>query len=289
MKSCPKCGHKRHIWNLSQYCPECKTNLMFYGFEERFYADAKLAEMSLANVRMKLAKVKTGLIGGKLQIARFAVVLLPILALLISFGSLTVSLPVYSKTIDISLIGLISVFTDGTFSLLGSITNAAVIGPTVSQFQLALYGFIGCAAFAVLILLLTILCFVSFKKMSVVLCTLSVLGMASSIFTAVSVKRILPIEELVNVTNGFGVFIVCVAFIVVFALNFIIAKNGLPIEYKPGDVERVEMRKLYRKNKTTLDDIPYPIFQTEEERAERQAAIEKTAAELAEAVERGDM
>ncbi len=36
MTRCPKCGTKLHIYNISQYCPQCKTNLMYADFKKSF-------------------------------------------------------------------------------------------------------------------------------------------------------------------------------------------------------------------------------------------------------------
>ena len=280
MKPCPKCGYERKIWNLSQYCPECKTNLMFYGFEDRFYTDAKMAEMSLANVRVKLQKVKTGLIGGKLQIARLVCAFLPLLTLFVPFGEVEVNLPVYSKSVQIGAIGLFSSFTDGMFSLLGKIGSAAVIGDCAEQLKVSLSALIACAVFAVLVILLSILCFISFKKMAAILCALSGAGIVTAIYTAVSVNGISPVGALVIVKGGLGALAVCAGFAATLALNLIIAVKGLAIEFKPGDVERVDVSKRLHSGELTLADIPYPVYQTEEEKAARQAAVEKTASEI---------
>ena len=68
--------------------------------------------MSLANVRMKVAKVKGGLIGGPLAIARLAVMLPVLLSLLVPFGSASVTLPMYEKTVSFGGIGLYRAWTD---------------------------------------------------------------------------------------------------------------------------------------------------------------------------------
>ena len=53
MANCPKCGHKLRLTDLSQFCPECGVNMRFVGFEENFYREAKYAELSQANVKVK--------------------------------------------------------------------------------------------------------------------------------------------------------------------------------------------------------------------------------------------
>lgn len=288
MTPCPKCGQKRKIYNISQYCPNCKTNLFFYGFEERFYEDAKAAEMSLANVRVKLQKVKTGLVGGKLQVMRLASVLLPVLALLIPFKGINISLPVYSKSISVGAIGLFSSFSDGTLSVLSKLSGASIVGDAAALLQRTMYGLLACAAAAVLVFLLSVLSFISFKKMATIISAVSLAGVAAGFFTGVTVSSIKPLGEFITVQSGYGIYAVCAAFLIVSILNLVIAVNGLNITYKPGDTERIEMRRKYKNKEISLADIPYPIYMTEEERVKRQAAIEKTAAEMAQAVEGGE-
>lgn len=282
MKPCPKCGHKRKIWELSQYCPKCKTNLMFYGFEERFYEDAKKAEMSLANVRVKLEKVKTGLVGNKLAIVRLVCMLLPAAAMLLPFGKVEFTSDIFSKTLSLGIIDLFSALLDGTLGLLNKMSASPVYGETTAAVSAVMTGLLICAVAAVLVLLLTILCFISFKKMAAIICSASVVYLAAGIYTAVCFSHIQNVESLVKVQGGFGFYALCAAAVIVFAVNLIIARKSLPITYKPGDIERVEMRKRYLKKEIALADIPYPIFMTEEEREQREEAIAKTAAEIAE-------
>lgn len=280
MKYCPKCNGRIHIYNVSQYCPHCKTNLMYYGFEERFYRDAKLAEMSLANVRVKMQKLKVGLVGGRLQIMRLATMLLPIAALLVPFGSLNVSLPVFSRTYAVSGLGVYNAFSDGTFSLLGQLEGAAIVGSDAKALQTAFFALIATAALAVITLLCTLLSFISYKKMARALCALSLLGIGGGVATAVMAGKLSSYGTLLTYKgNLLGLVAVVLCFGAVFALNLVVAIKGLAVEFKPGDLERVEVRRKYLKKEITLDQLSYPIFQTEEERKAREEAIKKTEAE----------
>ncbi len=277
MAVCPKCKRKLKPTDWGQICPGCGVNLMFYGFEDRFYTDAKYAEMGFAKVRVWLMKVKTALIGGKLQIARLSLMLLPVVALLIPLGSLTVSLPLYSKNISIGGIGIYTAFTDGTFSALGGLKDALIVGDTVSRLQTEFFALIGIAAFAVLIFLCEILCFISIKKMSVILCILSMLGIADTVFLMIYFRGIANAASktgsLIEASNGFGGYALLAAFFTLFVLNAIIVKKGLYIEYKEGDLYRVEVARKLKRGEITLDDIPQPIYETEQEREEREKSI----------------
>ncbi len=282
MKNCPKCGGKIHIYNVSQYCPHCKTNLMFYGFEERFYRDAKITELSMANVRVKFQKFKVGLVGGRLQILRLLAMLLPVAALLAPHGSVSINLPVFSKTFSVDGLGFFNAFSDGTFNLLGSFKDAMIIGETAKILQTAYFALLATAVFAVLALVFTVLGFVSFKKMAASICVFSVLGIGAGVTTTVISSRLVSVGEMIAAKSSpLGLIALIVGFGIVFALNFVIAKKGLPIEYKPFDLERMEVRKKYLKNQINLDDLPFPIYETEEEKEARLAKIRKTEEEYA--------
>ena len=288
MQRCPKCGYERKFWQLSQYCPGCKTNLMFYGFEDRFYEDAKKAEMSLAGVRMKVARVKAGLIGGMLPILRFASVLPVILALLIPFGSVTLSTSIYERKLSFGGIGLYTVMTDGMFSLLEQLSDGEILGPSAAQIKTVYMAELVLIAIAAVLLVCTVLSFISFKKMAVILCVVCVGGIGATTVTAILFSHILSLENLLTVKSGPAVFAASAAFALCFFLNLQIARKGLPISYRPGDPERVATSKRYKRHELTLEEIPFPIFQTEEERAAREQAIQETSEKLRQAQKETD-
>lgn len=287
MSKCPKCGYELHLWNVSQFCPGCKTNLMYADFEKKFFEDAKKTEMSLANIRVMIAKLKAVFIGGKLQYARLISIVLPLLALFVPVGGAVFTLPIYTKSVSVSALGFYNAFSDGLFSLLGSIKNAAIIGSAAGKLLLAFYALLGAAAAAVMIVLFTVLSFISIKKMAALLCGCSVLGMAASITSFVFIAGVQDSGSLISSSKGIGAFILMAAFAVVFVFNFMIARKGIEVICKEGDPERMEMRRRYLKKKISLDDIPFPIYESEEERAAREESIAKTEQYLEEAEEAG--
>ena len=68
MANCPKFGKHLHVYNVSQYCPGCGVNINFYGYAERFTKEAKMSELSMANVHVKIRRIKAAYIGSKLAI-----------------------------------------------------------------------------------------------------------------------------------------------------------------------------------------------------------------------------
>lgn len=252
---------------------------MFYGFEKRFYADAKYAEMGFAKVRVKMVRIKAALIGGKLQIARLCLSLLPLLVLAIPMGGAQLATNQFEKSITFGIFGLYTAFSDGTLNLVSAIKSA----PAVSQVATALFNaYMGLAAVAVcalLVLLLSALCFLGAKVMARLVCAVCLLGEVCSIeliFLENSFTK--AVQGLVFTTETKSSLITLIggviAFAIVFALNIGIARKGIAVEYKEGDLYRVEMAKKLKKGEITLDDISQPVYETEEERVTREKAIQ---------------
>ena len=80
MAKCPKCNARLHIYNVSQFCPKCGTNMRYVNFEENFLREAKIAELTQATVHVKVRRLKAAFVGGKLQILRLVFMLLPVAA-----------------------------------------------------------------------------------------------------------------------------------------------------------------------------------------------------------------
>lgn len=278
--SCPNCGRKLTIFDWKQTCPECGINLMYHGFEERFYEDAKKAELGLARTRVWWAKVMSCLLGGVLQKLRLFLVLLPVLAALIPVCSLQTALPLYSAETKISLIGLISAFSDGTMNLVMSLRGGEIIGSTMNALFLVGASFAVCVLLAALLIVCEIICFAGPKVMSVILCVLSGFGIVSSAVTAYAAfalgKAVSGYSSLFSFKSGFGAFALIFAFAVYFAVCTVICVKGIKIKYKDGDLYRMQVAKKIKKGEMTFDELPWPIFETAEEHAERMQAIADT-------------
>lgn len=274
MAKCPKCEKKLRIVDWRPECPHCGVNVFYYGFEERFYADAKRSEMDAAKIRMKWARVKAAFIGGKLPIARLLLTLLPLAALLVPFGSLTVSLPLFEKTVPFSGIGLVTAFTDGTFGWLSSLGQSAAAGEQATAAVRALIGVGSAALFAVLLVLFELLCFIHIKRMAAVMAAASVFGFAGAVFTATAAGAFTnqTAGGLLTGSRGPGVFFAAAAFGLIFILNLIVARKGIRVSYKEGDDYRVETARKFKRGETTLEEIPLPVYSAENARQARGGA-----------------
>lgn len=277
---CPGCNRRLTLLDWKQTCPECGTNLIFHGFEERFYEDAKYSELGLAKVRVWWAKVLSCFFGGKLQVMRLIFILLPPAALLVPFCGFHIELPLYSSDISINLIGAISAFTDGTVNAVLSLGGAPVTGIAVSALASVFIAFVGALLCGVLIILFQILCFLGAKAISCVICAFSVLGAGFCVYSIFASKALADavqgFDTLFSFTGGLGAYVAIAAFAAVFVPNLLLAVKGVNIKYKEGDLYRVDIAKKLKRGEIKLEDLPQPIFETEEERIERERAIEDT-------------
>ena len=272
MAVCPKCGKKLKITDISQYCPSCGVNMRFYGFEERFFNEAKHAELAFAGWHVRFRHLKAAFIGSKLTKARLIVMLLPVLSLLVPAANVTMNLPYRSDDVSLGLMGLVNVFSGDVFNYINSMTGAALSGGLFSAYKTALFCEAGVAVFAVLAFLLSLLCFISVKNMQKITSIASFLGILMCCITAwslFSMKNIVASSstDIFIFKIGFGLIITAIMFAVVAAVNLLIVKKGIPIEYEEGDLERVEIAKKVKAGVLNIDDLPQPVVETAATRA----------------------
>lgn len=261
MSTCPKCQKKLKITDIGQNCPHCGVNMRFYNFDKTFVEEAKQAELSMANVHVKLRKFKTALIGSKLAIARLVLGFLPVVSMLLPVGNISLDIPFAAQEFSVSGLGLYTIFSNGVLNLLMSLMSAPINGKAFTFIMIVLGVYLVAALCAVLSLLFSILSFISIKKMARAICGLGIIGAVCGVVSTVLCARI-PQSAVINGGASFGVAAIIVLFGVVFAVNFIIAKNGLPIEFEEGDLERYEIRKKVLKGEIRLEDLPQPIVET---------------------------
>ena len=272
MAVCPKCKQKLGLFDWGQNCPHCGVNMRFYNFEENFYREAKVAELSAAKVSIKIKRLKAAFIGGTLPIARLSVLLLPLLSVLIPVLHFSLRLPFTEKAYALSGLGLYQMFSDQTLSYILSMANDAFNGAAFSALRLVLFAEVGAAVLGLLAFLLTLLCFISIKKMSVVLCAVCALGMADSVAILITALKFCASaaglsESVLTGSMSVGAVVTFLMFAIVFVLNLLIAVKGVEIEYGEGDLERAEIARKIKNGELKLEDLPQPIVETSETRA----------------------
>ncbi len=269
MAKCPKCGAKLRIWNISQFCPKCGVNMRFYGFEEKFYRDAKNAELAHAAFHIKVRHFKGALVGSKLMIARLALAFLPLIVLLLPAGNFHFEMPFKSADFSAGLLGIVNLVMGSDLGFIFGMGNSALAGAEFGAVINALIAYAVVAVFAVGILLSTILCFVSIKNMQKVICGFAAGGIIASIAAQIVMcMSVATLKDAVMITGnaGFGLYLSVFAFAVVFAVNLIIHKQGVPVEYDEGMVERAAIYQKVKAGEINIDDLPQPVVETEETR-----------------------
>jgi len=279
MANCPNCNKKLRLTDWRPNCPKCGVNLMFYGFEEKFYEDAKLTELSLAGMRTKTKRAGASFVGNLTAKLRLCTCLLPLAALLLPMGTLRAALPFAEKQWSAGLMGL--------FGLMGSTDELSFLRQTINpgQAELFRYGLLmlGAAALAfamgALVFSGSALTFISVKPTSAIAGTASVLG---ALACAVGFASGLLLRQssaalhspIFSGSLGWGALLTFAAFCFTAVLNLRLAKKGVPVHYAEGDYERAQIYKRVKKGELKLADLPYPVVETEATR-EEEALIQK--------------
>lgn len=278
MAKCPKCGKKLRLIDMSQYCPSCGVNMRFYNFEENFYREAKLAELTNANIHVKIRRFKAAFIGSKLAIARLIVMVFPLLGFLIPACSFSVSMPYRTMGIHINALELYGILSGSDFGFINTMAGSAVAGAEFAAMRSMMFVYLVGAVFAVAVLLTSILCFISYKNMQKITAVCAGLGILSSIASIVFMfaTKSKVGSVMVSFTDGFGLYACIVLCAAALAVNLLLWKKGIPVEYDEGMEERVAIYKQYKQGKVNLEDLPQPIVETEATR-EIDREIEKEA------------
>lgn len=266
MSTCPKCQKKLKLTDIGQNCPHCGVNMRFYNFDKTFVEEAKKAELSMANVHVKLRKFKAALIGSRLAVARFVLGFLPVVSMLLPVGNVFLNIPFAAQEFPVSGLGIYTIFSNGVLNLLISMMSAPVNGKAFSYVMLTIGVYVFAALCAVLTLLFTIFNFISVKKMARAICSLGIIGVLCGVAATVLCGGFAS-SGIITGGVSFGVAAIIVLFGMDFAVNLKIAQNGLPVEFEEGDLERYEIRKKVLKGEIKLADLPQPIVETAATRA----------------------
>jgi len=278
---------------------------MFYGFEERFYEDAKRSELSMASMRVGSKRTKAGLAGSLWAKIRLCVCALPLASLLLPWGSLRASMPFGAKTWQAGLLGFMNLFMGNAvespyllsvwgkdfagkgevkalmaqgFPFLQSMWNSE--WSHLFQRGIILFGATALAALlAVLVLIISLFSFTSLKRMSKIAGVLSILGAltcAGGFAAGIVLQNASGALANPNFSGalGYGALLGLAMFLCTAIANFTLAKKGVQVEFAEGDVERREIWQKVKKGEIQLESLPFPVVETAETR-EREEMIEK--------------
>ncbi len=275
---CPKCGGEIPFYDLKPNCRHCGVNILYYSQEAQLAHDAKRTELEGAAARMVIARVKAAYIGSKAAIARTIVSVSSAAVLLLSFGSLKLTVPFFEKTLSAGLLGVITGMDD--LKQLPTYLKSAMFSDYAKAFLLPM------GVLAILLLLVTvlfflfILCFLSLEKTAKAMRNTSLVGAVIALLGQIAVlvmdfARPLPATPAAQIHAGWGGFAIAAVWFAVFFLNRLMLKQGIEPPYRENDIKRRELLKKVRKGEVDLDSLPLPVLESEQEREERLKALEE--------------
>lgn len=276
--SCPKCGTALKIYQMSPYCKKCGVHLMFASFEGQFEKDRRVAEMSMANFRYNMIRLKSAYVGGLAQKLRIAFAFVPLFALLLPLGSMAVQTPFYESSFTLNAIDVIANgILGGLFGQLGTFAQGPVFGAAASALHTCMLAYLVMTAAAVLVLLIGALGFIGNKKASVLTIVFSAVGMVGAVLTKITGASLVAAANatgsLVNADCGMLFVVALLLFVPPVVASVLCLKNPPERVFREGDELRVDYRRKWKKGEIDLLDIPAPIYESDEDRAERKRLI----------------
>ncbi|MBQ6932472.1 MAG: hypothetical protein IJN38_10110 [Clostridia bacterium] len=266
---CPNCNGEIGRFELAPECKHCGANIFYCQQEKLLTDDAKMCELEFASFRILKEKLKTAFIGGPIQIMRIAAMVAAIGIIFIPFVTLSAFLPLFEAKFSLGAWGVYQAFTGGE---LEALLNLREYIPDVFTATLVL-----CVLFVLVFLMglgvfgTLILSFINIRKSAKAACGFSVAGMAFSLAAAVMSFVMPKVTEytFIIAKPGVGTFFCIAIFVAIFILNLSVIRKNITPYIKEVDLKRVEMRKKIKAGEVTLDELPIPVFETEEEKAKR--------------------
>ncbi|MBQ2963312.1 MAG: hypothetical protein IJE14_01495 [Clostridia bacterium] len=266
---CPNCNGEIGRFELAPECKHCGANIFYCQQEKLLTDDAKMCELEFASFRILKEKLKTAFIGGPIQIMRIAAMVAAIGIIFIPFVTLSAFLPLFEAKFSLGAWGVYQAFTGGE---LEALLNLREYIPDVFTATLVL-----CVLFVLVFLMglgvfgTLILSFINIRKSAKAACGFSVAGMAFSLAAAVMSFFMPKVTEytFIIAKPGVGTFFCIAIFVAIFILNLSVIRKNITPDIKEVDLKRVEMRKKIKAGEVTLDELPIPVFETEEEKAKR--------------------
>lgn len=285
MSKCPKCGADIPVYSLSQNCKQCGVNLRFFNFEENFIRDAKESELARAGMNIFIAKLRASTVGSGLTIARMVLIFLPVLSVLAPVSTMFFRLPLATEGVSLNATGLYSAFSGGYPAYISGMLSSEISG---RFFVLALAAIL-CFALNFLICfiagLITLMNCFGFEKSvrrNIIWESTGLAFLIASIVLSAVIHFTAPAASVVTCSLSPLSAVCVVSYIPVIAVNVLIGRKGYNLVSKEGDAERAEIYAKVKSGEINIDDLPFPVVETDETRA----VEEKIAAQRAEKLRR---
>lgn len=276
---CPNCNKEIGRFELAPNCKHCGVNIFYSQQKTLLTRDAKKCELEYAGFRILVSKLKTAFIGGKIQILRIVAMVMAIGAIFVPFGSIGVNISPFDAKFSFGAWGIYSAFTDGTLSALLNLSGYAHKQMVASLVLLGLIVAIFLSGLGVFVALL--LSFINVQKSARAMRGLSFVGSILCVGAFV-VSALIPsvMSEIgfIEGKTGVGALVCLAVLIFIFILNHLVIKKNIQPQVKEVDLKRVELNKKVKKGEASFDDLPLPVFETEEEKQERLKKEEESRA-----------
>lgn len=276
---CPNCNEEIGRFELSPNCKHCGVNIFYSQQKTLLTRDAKKCELEYAGFRILVSRLKTSFIGGKLQILRIVAMVMAIGAIFVPFGSVSVNISPIDANFSFGAWGIYSAFTDGTLSVLLNLSGYADKQMAISLAVLGLIVAIFLSGLGVFIALL--LSFINIQKSARIMRGLSLVGSilcVGAFVVSVLLPSVMSESGFLIGKTGVGALVCLGVLVFIFILNHFVIKKNIQPQIKEVDLKRVELNKKVKKGEVSLDDLPLPVFETEEEKAERLKKEEESRA-----------
>lgn len=266
---CPNCNGEIGRFELAPDCKHCGANIFYTQQEKLLAEDAKRCELEFASFRILKAKFKSAFTGDPIRIMRLVAMLIAIGFIFIPVVTLSVDLSLFSSKISLGAFGVYQAFAGGEFDVFMSLAEYL---PELFRAFAALaiiFVLIFLMGFGVFVAL--VLSFLNLNRSAKVCCGFSVAGFVLSV-TACVLSLLMPsIAEPTFITakSGFGAFALVAVFALIFILNFITLKKNFQPDISETDLKRVETLKKIKAGEITFDELPLPVFESDEEREKR--------------------
>ncbi len=279
---CPKCGYKLKITDIKPNCPKCGVNVMYYKMDERLLADADRVEEEHVHFQKKIDRLKASFFGSKLAIVRFVFCFLPIGALFLPLAKVTLDAPFISENSTVNALFLYNFISKLDFGALFEYIGSDVLGTEFIQYLLALVFTLLSVVMVLLNLILLLLsCSPHGKSRNIIIdsagIVFSVLGIVFFNMFSGSIAAVFP--GAYSGSLSFGAIIYVLTFVALLVINIIIAKVGVPVEYKQCYISGFTAEEVFsaREKGITLDQM------RAERDAKEAAEAEKLTSEKVEA------
>ena len=279
---CPKCGGEIPFYDLKANCKHCGVNIYYYSQDALLARDAKRTELEAGVARMVIARIKASFIGGGLQIARMVFIIATIASLLLPIGAVKFHLPFYDGALSAGWIGLVQAIQSGLLLKVPDLLQSALLKPQTIAALIFFVCLLVLLLIGLIILAIYLLSFFNLKRSTKMMKNWAFAGFIAGLLAqigALVAKFITPDSPLASVSLGFGGLLCGALFFVQFLLNKAILKKGIEPVYREYDPKRRDLLKLVRRGEVDLDELPLPVFESEEEHEARMKALEETVKE----------